>query len=196
MHIGLYFGSFNPVHNGHLIIANYVAYNTTIDQVWLVLSPHNPLKVQASLLNEYQRLHLIQEAILHEKKLKVSTIEFNLPKPSYTIDTMAYITEKYPKHTFSIIMGSDSYMNIQHWKNYETLMATYKLYIYLRPGYDVNNNLAANIEVLKAPLLDISSTQIRKMIQAKHSIRYWVPDMVLTAIENSNLYSLQNKTEN
>jgi nicotinate-nucleotide adenylyltransferase len=188
MKIGLYFGSFNPVHNGHLIIANYLANNTDMDEVWLVLSPHNPLKKQQTLLNEYDRLHLAKIAVEGEKKLKVSDIEFKLPKPSYTIDTLIYLKEKYANYNFSIIMGSDSFQNLPKWKNYETLIANYKIYIYLRPTFNIEHTYGANIEIVKAPLLEISSTEIRKMIANKQSIRYWVPDVVFDEILKCGLY--------
>ncbi len=188
MKIGLYFGSFNPIHNGHLIIANYIANNTTVDEVWLVLSPQNPLKKQATLLNEYDRLHLAKIAVEGENKIKVSDIEFKLPKPSYTVDTLIYLKEKYPDYEFSIIMGSDSFQNLPKWKNYETLIANYKIYIYLRPTFEIKNNYGANIEIVKAPLLEISSTEIRTMIANKQSIKYWVPDSVYDEILKCGLY--------
>src|ERR1035437_10107518 len=122
MKIGLYFGSFNPVHTGHLIIANYIATNTDVDQVWMVVSPQNPLKPQKNLLNEYQRKNLIDIAIEGEKKLRTSSVEFNLPKPSYTIDTLAYLRDKHPDYQFVLVLGSDSYNNLQNWKNYELLL--------------------------------------------------------------------------
>ncbi len=112
MKVGLYFGSFNPVHNGHLIIANYVVQNTSLEQVWFVISPQNPLKKSSTLLNEYHRLYLVQTSIEDEPSLKTSDIEFRLPKPSYTIDTLTYLAEKYPTHEFSVIMGSDSFQNL------------------------------------------------------------------------------------
>ena len=119
MKIGLYFGSFNPVHVGHLIIANYIANHTNVEQVWLVVSPQNPLKQSNSLLNEYHRLALVNTALEGETKIRASDIEFRLPKPSYTVDTLAYLHEKYPDYDFVIIMGSDSYQNLHKWKNYE-----------------------------------------------------------------------------
>ena len=117
MKIGLYFGSFNPVHNGHLIVANHVINNTELQQVWMVISPQNPLKKSSSLLNEYDRLHMLQSALDGETKIKASSVEFKLPKPSFTIDTLAYLKEKHPQHQFTIIMGADSFSNIEKWKN-------------------------------------------------------------------------------
>jgi len=188
MKIGLFFGSFNPVHVGHLIIANHVVNDTDLEQVWFVVSPQNPFKQSGSLLNEYHRLHLIQSAIEGETKIKASNIEFKLPKPSYTIDTLTYLHEKYPQHQFSIILGSDGFSNINKWKNYENIINSTKLYIYLRTGFDVVNTIEANIEILKAPILEISSTHIRELIKKKKSIRFLVPDVVNEEIESNHYY--------
>jgi nicotinate-nucleotide adenylyltransferase len=187
MKIGLYFGSFNPIHNGHLIIANHVLNTTDLQQVWFVVSPQNPLKKSSTLLNEYHRLHLIKSAIEGEKNLKASSIEFNLPKPSYTIDTLTHLKEKFPQHEFAIIMGSDSFANLEKWKNYQVLMNDYNIYIYLRPGSMVDST-QKNITILNAPLIEISSTRIRELIKVGKSIRYLVPDVVKEEIENNNYY--------
>lgn len=190
MKIGLYFGSFNPIHIGHLIIANYIATNTDLDQVWLVVSPQNPLKPSSVLLNAYQRLHLVQKAIADNLKLKASDVEFKLPKPSYTIETLIYLQEKYPKNEFSIIMGSDSYSNITKWKNYKLLLNNYQIIIYERPNFSVLPVVVdtKSIQLLNAPLLDISATFIRTAIKNKKSIKYLVPDCVLDEIENNGYY--------
>lgn len=188
MKIGLYFGSFNPIHNGHLIIAKHVLNNTSLKQVWLIVSPHNPLKKSSQLLNEYHRLHLAKLAIEGENDLKISNIEFALPKPSYTIDTLTHLQEKHPEHSFSIIMGSDSLCNIHKWKNYKILLANYELLIYKRPGFEPTVTEAANITVLDAPLLEISSTHIRELIKTKKSFRYLVPDIVKEEIERNSYY--------
>ncbi len=190
MKVGLYFGSFNPVHVGHLIIATHAVNNTTLDQVWLVVSPQNPFKQNASLLNEYHRLHMVSIAIEGETKLKASSAEFKLPKPSYTIDTLTYLGEKYPDNQFSILMGSDGFQNLDKWKNAATLINNYSFYIYKRPGFEIINNWGASINVMDAPLLDISSTRIRKMIQEKKSIRFLVPDIVKEEIERNAYYKL------
>jgi nicotinate-nucleotide adenylyltransferase len=187
MKIGLYFGSFNPVHVGHLIIANHIANNTDLDQVWFVVSPQNPLKESKSILNKFHRKYLIDIAIEGEKKLRTSTIEFNLPIPSYTIDTLTYLKEKFPEGHFSVIIGSDSLQNINKWKNYEILLSEHQFYVYERPGFPVNNK-AANINVVKAPLLDISSTGIREMIKNGRSIKFLVPDVVKEEIEKNHYY--------
>jgi nicotinate-nucleotide adenylyltransferase len=187
MKIGLYFGSFNPVHVGHLIIANHIANNTELDQVWFVVSPQNPLKQSTSLLNKFHRKYLIDIAIEGEKKLRTSTIEFNLPVPSYTIDTLTYLKEKFPENQFSVIIGSDSLQNINKWKNYEILLSEHEFYVYERPGFPVNNT-SGNIKVVKAPMLDISSTGIREMIKNGRSIKFLVPDVVKEEIEKNHYY--------
>jgi nicotinate-nucleotide adenylyltransferase len=187
MKIGLYFGSFNPIHVGHLIIASFIANNTDVDHVWFVVSPQNPLKKSSTLLNEYHRLHLVQLAIEDDDQLKISDVEFKLPRPSYTIDTLTYLTEKYSGHSFSVIMGSDSMQNISRWKNYELLLNNYSFYIYQRPGFVVDK-LSEKIQILDAPLLEISSTEIRKLLKADKSIRYLVPDKVRIEIEKAGYY--------
>ncbi len=188
MNIGLYFGSFNPVHSGHLIIASHIISNSNLDELWFVVSPQNPFKSQATLLNENHRLHLLKTAVEGEQKLKVSNVEFRLPKPSYTINTLTYLTEKYPNHTFSIIMGSDSFLNLEKWKNFQPLINNHLVYVYKRPGFEVLNKFNANIIILKAPLLEISSTHIRELIRNGKSIRYLVPDSVKEEIDKNNYY--------
>lgn len=188
MKIALYFGSFNPIHIGHLIIANHVLNETKVDQLWFVVSPHNPLKESKSLLNEHQRLHLVRLATEDEENFQVSNIEFGMPRPSYTIDTLTFLEEKYPKYQFSVILGGDSFQNITKWKNYKTLLAKYELLVYQRPGFDIDTTLSDRIKVLDAPLLEISSTRIRKLIKEKKSFRYLVTDPVLKEIEAAGYY--------
>jgi nicotinate-nucleotide adenylyltransferase len=189
MNVGLYFGSFNPIHNGHLIIANYILQNTDLEQVWFVVSPQNPLKKSGSLLNEYHRLYLVQASIEDEPNLKASDIEFRLPKPSYTIDTLTYLQEKFPANKFSIIMGSDSFQNLNAWKNHQQILNNYPIFVYIRPGFEVTNNYSAShINILKAPLLEISSTYIRKTVREGRSIRYLVPEKVRDEIDRNGYY--------
>jgi nicotinate-nucleotide adenylyltransferase len=191
MKVGLYFGSFNPIHHGHLLIASYVLQHTALQQIWFVVSPQNPLKPAASLLNEYHRLYLVQLAIEGETRLRASDIEFKLPKPSYTIDTLTYLQEKYPNHEFSIIMGSDSFQNLPKWKSADYLLGHYSIYVYKRPGNEVLPAYpgAKDIHELDAPLLPISSTYVRNIIKDRKSIRYLVPEAVRMEIERNHYYS-------
>ena len=188
MKIGLYFGSFNPVHIAHLIIANHILNETGIEKIWFVVSPQNPFKAETNLLNGYHRLHLVRLATEDDARLKASDIEFNLPKPSYTANTLAYLAEKHPDHEFCIIMGSDSFQNLGKWKNYESVIKNYPVYVYIRPGFPVENTIDANLHVLNAPLLQLSATQLRTYIQGGKSIRYLVPDKVLEEIEKGRYY--------
>ena len=188
MKFGLYFGSFNPIHIGHLIIVSYIINNTDFKKVWFIVSPQNPLKPSKTLLNEYQRLHLVRISIEDDPNLNASDIEFQLPKPSYTINTLAYLKEKYPQHQFAIIMGSDSFQNIEKWKNYEQLIKENEIIIYKRPGFEIKY-FYQNLVILKdAPLLEISATSIRDMIKKSKSIRYIVPDKVREEIEKSGYF--------
>lgn len=188
MTVGLYFGSFNPIHTGHCIIANHLLSHTLLDQVWLIISPQNPLKPAHTLLNEYHRLHLAQVAVEDAGNLKVSDIEFHLPKPSYTVDTLIHLQEKYPLHTFIIIMGSDSLQNLSKWKNADIIKKNHEIYVYLRPGFPLNGGIHPKVRVLDAPLLQISSTYIRDCIRKRQSIRFLVPDKVMDEIEKNGYY--------
>lgn len=188
MKIGLYFGSFNPVHVAHLIISNFILNETGIKKIWFVISPQNPFKEESSLLNEYHRLELVRLATEDDIRIKAADIEFNLPRPSYTSATLAYLTEKYPEHEFCIIMGSDSFQNLNKWKNAEAIIKNYDLYVYERPGFVVENNIGARLTVLNAPLLQLSATQIRKYIKEGKSVRYMVPDKVLEEIKKGGYY--------
>jgi len=197
MKIGLYFGSFNPIHIGHLIIANHIAYNTDLDEVWFIVSPQNPFKPSQTLLNEYHRLNLVRTAIEGEKKLRASNVEFKLPKPSYTINTLAYLKEQHPFNEFVMIMGSDSFQNLRNWKNPEQIIKNHSIYLYARPGFEIINNINASLKIIEAPLLEISSTHIRKLIASGKSIRFLVPDNVREVIESNHYYnsSLENPSK-
>lgn len=189
MKIGLFFGSFNPIHTGHLIIANYLQQTTDLEKVWLVVSPQNPLKSKDTLLNEYDRLHLINLAIEGNPNLSVSNIEFTLPKPSYTIDTLIYLSEKYPQHQFCLIMGSDNIETLHKWKNYQQILDKYPLYVYKRRGSDGNPYAGnPNVQMLYFPFIDISATFIREGIKKGISMQYFLPDKVWDYINDMNLY--------
>lgn len=175
MEVGLYFGSFNPIHIGHLIIANHILNEGNIEKLWFVVSPLNPFKSQASLMNEYERFHLLQKAIEGDYRLKALDIEFSLPRPSYTVHTLTYLKEKYQHHSFSIIMGSDSFQNLDKWKNPELIIDNHRIIVYKRPGFEVNNKLNARVTIMDAPLLEISSTHIRELVKSGKSIKYLVP---------------------
>ena len=188
MKIGLFFGSFNPIHHGHLMVASYIANHTDLQQIWLVVSPQNPHKTQASLLNEYDRLHLAQLAVENDDQIKVSDIEFKLPKPSYTIDTLTYLEEKFPQHQFYVIMGGDSFQNLPKWKNFETLVKNYQFIVYRRPGFDITENYGAKMQYLEAPMLELSATLIRNNCKEGITIRYLVPEDVRLEIERCNYF--------
>lgn len=189
MKTGLFFGSFNPVHNGHMVIAQYMAEFSDLDQVWMVVSPQNPLKPSASLLQDYQRLHLVELAIGNYRKLKVSKIEFELQRPSYTIHTLAYLREKYPQHEFSLIMGADNLSSLHKWKNYELILADHDIYVYPRPGADGGEfKNHPRVKWTEAPLIEISSTFIRNAIKNKKDVRFMMPEKVSDYIEEMNFY--------
>ena len=189
MKIGLFFGSFNPVHVGHMIIAEHMVDNTDLDEVWLVVSPHNPLKKQSSLAGDYDRLHLVNLAIGDNPRLRASNVEFNLPRPSYTIDTLVYLGERHPDKTFSLIMGGDNLSTIHKWKNYEVLVRDYRIYVYQRPSYDISERSEMpNVIVADAPLLDLSATDIRERIRNGKSVRYMLTRDVHEYILSSHLY--------
>jgi len=186
---GLFFGSFNPVHVGHMIIANYMLNHTDLENVWLVISPHNPLKKKKTLARDYDRLYLVNLAIGDELRLKASDIEFGLQQPSYTIDTMTYLDEKYPDREFTLIMGGDNLANLHKWKNYEMLLEKYRIYIYRRPTCvvpELQNH--PNVVITEAPLLEISSSYIRELLREKKSVKYLVPDKVHEYLNDYPIY--------
>ena len=189
MKIGLFFGSFNPVHTGHLIIASYMANYVGLDEVWMVVSPHNPLKNKMGLTNMYDRLEMVRLATDNADHVKVSDIEFGLPQPSYTIDTLTYLEEKYPTKSFALIMGADNLASFKKWKNYEVLLKNYQIYVYPRPGVDLSEWVDhPSIKLTDTPQMDISSTFIRKAIKEKKNIQYFVPENVITFMESKNMY--------
>lgn len=189
MKIGLFFGSFNPVHIGHLIIANYMATQTDLQQVWLVVSPQNPLKHKDTLARDRDRLNMVKLAIDDNPLLRASDIEFKLPKPSFTIDTLTYLIEKYPQHEFVLIMGGDNLGTIHKWKNYEQLLRGYDIYVYKRPQYDLGTfEQSPRVYLFDAPLMEISATYIRKCLMEGKSVQYLVPDSVLQYLLECKIY--------
>jgi nicotinate-nucleotide adenylyltransferase len=188
MKIGLFFGSFNPIHIGHLIIANHILNETGLDKIWFVVSPVNPFKIHSDLLHENARLALVNKAIEGDDRFVASDIEFQLPKPSFTINTLLFLKEANSEHDFSIIMGSDNFTDLNKWKNYESIVANYRILIYSRSGFEVKNEINATIELLNAPILDISSTAIRESIKLGKSIRYLVPELVRKEIIEKGYY--------
>ena len=189
MKIGLFFGSFNPIHIGHLIIANVMAENTDLNKVWLVVSPQNPLKPSKGLLHEFDRYDMVKAAIADNYKLEVSDVEFHLPRPSYTIHTLAHLTEKHPEKEFKLILGEDNLENSAKWKNYEQILQHYGVYVYPRPhaSADALKN-HPSVRLIEAPLLDISATYIRNCIRNNKSIRYLVPEAVEQIIQMKQFY--------
>ena len=189
MKIGLFFGSFNPIHVGHLIIANAMAENTTLDEVWFVVSPQNPFKKKNTLLHEFDRYDMVEMAIADNYKLKVSDIEFHLPKPSYTIDTLTYIQEKFPQHQFALIMGSDNLSHFHKWKNYEQILNYFQVFLYPRPNTQASDfEQHESVHTVEAPLLDISATFIRNLIKEEKSIKYLVHEAVEAYILQKKFY--------
>ncbi|MBK9639199.1 MAG: nicotinate-nucleotide adenylyltransferase [Bacteroidetes bacterium] len=189
MKIGLYFGSFNPIHSGHLVIAGYMAEFSDLKQVWMVVSPHNPLKPAGTLLQDYHRFHLVELGIGSNKKLKASKIEFELARPSYTVVTLAYLQDKYPKHEFSLIMGADNLENLHKWKNFELILEHHDIYIYPRTnhdGGDLKNH--PRVKWIDAPQMELSSSFIRKSIKEGKDVSYMMPETVADYIDEMNFY--------
>ena len=172
-----------------MIIANFMAQNTDLDEVWMVVSPQNPLKNKRTLANDHDRLHLVNLAIGDNPLIRSSNIEFGLPKPSYTIDTLVYLKEKYPNKSFVLIMGGDNLATFHKWKNFETILKNYLIYLYNRPNYDLGSlGDHPAIKQFSAPLLDISASYIRKQIKEGKSIQYLVPEEVYKYLDQTGLY--------
>lgn len=189
MKIGLFFGSFNPVHCGHMIIAGYMSEFTDLDQVWFIVSPHNPLKLKNSLLQDYHRMTLVKIAIGSNRKIKASDIEFKLPRPSFTINTLAYLFEKFPAHQFVLILGSDNLESFHKWKNYKQILEQVELYIYPRKDSDGGELKShPNVKKIPAPLMEISSSFIREAIKNKKDVRYMLPEKVWEYLDEMNFY--------
>jgi nicotinate-nucleotide adenylyltransferase len=191
MKIGLYFGTFNPIHIGHLIIANHMAEHADLDQVWMVVTPHNPLKKKSTLLDDYHRLQMVYLATEDYPKLKPSDIEFKLPQPNYTVTTLVHLEEKYPHHQFSLIMGEDNLKSFHKWKNYEAILAHHEIYVYPRISSETENLELKNhpkIHMIDAPVVEISSTFIRENIKLGKNVRPLVPTKVWEYIDHNLFY--------
>jgi nicotinate-nucleotide adenylyltransferase len=189
MHIGLFFGSFNPVHVGHMVLANYMLAFTDIKEVWMVVSPQNPLKQKETLLGQDRRLLLVNLAIDDDPRIRSSNIEFSLPQPSYTIHTLVRLAEKYPQHQFSLIMGQDNLAGFHKWKNHEEILRSHKLYVYPRHGEHKSNFEAhPQVNLTQAPVIEISATFIRQAIHDRKDIRFYLPSKVWEEIDSMNFY--------
>ncbi len=189
MKVGLFFGSFNPIHIGHMAIAGYMLGFTEIDQIWFIVSPHNPHKRKESLLPYNNRLEMVHLAIGNDMRFKVSDIESRLPLPSYTIDTLTYLTEKNPNHDFSLIIGADNLKSFHKWKNADQIIKKFHRYIYPRNEFNEDElNQHPNISYVKAPKIEISSSFIREANSAGKDVRYFLPEKVFEYIEKMNFY--------
>jgi nicotinate-nucleotide adenylyltransferase len=200
MKIGLYFGTYNPIHVGHLIIANYMADFTDLDQVWLVVTPQNPLKPKSTLLEDYHRLAMVRIAIEDNSRLKASNIEFDLPKPSYTVNTLAYLREKHPDYHFSLIMGEDNLRTFHKWRNHEEIIKEHHLYVYPRalteserheqntmePNHELMNH--PHVHICDAPVMKLSASFIRDAIAQKHDVRYLITEPVYKYLQEMHFY--------
>lgn len=186
--IGLFFGSFNPIHVGHLIIASEVYEAAGLDQIWFVVSPHNPLKEKKTLLHERHRLYLVNLAIEDDKRFKSSDIEFSMPKPSYTVHTLAYLQEKYPDYNFSLIMGSDTLDSLHRWKNHTYILSNYDIYLYTRKNSEGKYLNEPRVKQTQAAMIEISSSKIRELIHDKKEFRYYVPDKVYQYLQEMHFY--------
>lgn len=186
--VGLFFGSFNPIHIGHMIIASHVADNTDLKEIWFVVSPHNPLKEKSSLLADHHRLEMVRRAIDDDTRFRVSDIEFHLEHPSYTIVTLAYLKEKYPDIEFSLLMGGDNLVSLPKWKNYQSILDNHRIVVYSRASKEEVTPLNGNIIELDAPLLHISSSLVRKNIFEGKSVRYLLPAETWRYLDEMNFY--------
>ncbi|MBP6424422.1 MAG: nicotinate-nucleotide adenylyltransferase [Flavobacterium sp.] len=191
MKIGLYFGTFNPIHIGHLIIANHMAEHADLDQIWMVVTPHNPHKKKSSLLDDYHRLHMVHLATEDFSKIQPSDIEFKLPQPNYTVNTLAHLQEKFPQHEFSLIMGEDNLNSLHKWKNYEVILQNHAIYVYPRVNSDEIDEQFVNhakIHRIDAPVIELSSTFIRESIKKGKNVVPMLPNKVWEYVEHNNFY--------
>jgi nicotinate-nucleotide adenylyltransferase len=191
MKIGLYFGTFNPIHIGHLVIANHMAEYSDLNQIWFVVTPQSPFKVKQSMLDNYQRLEMVYLATKDYDKLKPSDIEFNLPQPNYTVNTLAYLQEKYPNYEFALIMGEDNLKGFHKWKNYEWILLNHHIYVYPRLSEGAINTEFHNnkkVHFVNAPIIELSSTFIRNSIKEGKNVRPMLPEHVWAYLDEMNFY--------
>jgi len=191
MKIGLYFGTFNPIHVGHLIIANHMAEYAGLDQIWMMVTPHNPLKKKDTLLDDFLRLQLVFLATEDYPKIKPSDFEFNLPQPNYTVNTLAHLKDKFPQHEFSLIMGEDNLRTFHKWKNYDVILENYTVFVYPRISAEKENlqfKNHPNVRFIAAPIVEISSTFIRDNIKNKKNVQPLLPAKVWDYIDHNNTY--------
>lgn len=190
--VGLFFGSFNPIHIGHMILANYIVEHSDLDELWFVVSPQNPFKEKKSLLKDHNRLDMVQLAVKNYPKMRASNVEFSLPQPSYTIDTLTYLREKYPDVGFSIIMGEDNLEGLPKWKNAQTLVDNYHIIVYPRVFEEKINSSEfsnhENISKIDAPIIELSATEIRTMIKEGRNVRPMLPPEVFEYLDGSSFY--------
>lgn len=190
--IGLFFGSFNPIHIGHLILANYIVEFSDLDELWFVVSPHSPFKDKKSLLEDHHRLDMVQQAIAEYPKMRASNVEFSLPKPSYTVDTLAYLHEKHPSYSFSLIMGEDNLKGLSKWKNASHIVENYQIIVYPRLSDEKQSHspseISSMISLIDAPIIEISATEIRRMIKEGKNVRPMLPPEVYDYLEGSSFY--------
>ncbi|MFT5752455.1 MAG: nicotinate-nucleotide adenylyltransferase [Flavobacteriales bacterium] len=192
MKIGLYFGTFNPIHIGHLAIANHMAEYSDLEKIWMVITPHNPFKKKSSLLDNHQRYQMVQRALEDYDKMEASTIEFDLPQPNYTVNTLAHLSEKYPEHDFCLIMGEDNLKSLHKWKNFETILEFHEIYVYPRIAEGVVETQFDNhpkIHSVDAPIMEISSTAIRKGVAAGKNVQPLLPQAVFRYMDEMNFYT-------
>ncbi|WP_299011250.1 nicotinate (nicotinamide) nucleotide adenylyltransferase [uncultured Tenacibaculum sp.] len=189
--IGLYFGTFNPIHIGHLIIANHMVEYSDLDEIWMVVTPHNPFKKKSSLLDNHHRLDMVYLATEEYEKIQPSDIEFRLPQPNYTINTLVHISEKHPSYKFSLIMGEDNLKSLHKWKNYEVILEDYNIYVYPRVSEGIVESQFKNHEKIHrvdAPIVQVSSTMIRKAIKEEKNCKPLLPFKVWKYIDEMNFY--------
>ena len=187
--IGLFFGSFNPVHSGHLILANYIVEYTDLDSIWFVVSPQNPFKEEKSLLQDHHRRDMLEMAVKNDSRFEVCDIEFNMPKPSYTIDTLRRLSELYPENDFYLICGMDNLAFFDKWKDYQSILDNYKLLVYPRKNYaggDLINH--KSVHIINAPEIEISSTFIRNAVKENKDVRYFMPEETYKYMIDNGFY--------